>query len=65
MSGPVSLDCGCESPGPWSQMACVQIQLPPLIGCVTLGKLINLSVPQFPGLLKKGDSNSDHLAGLL
>lgn len=55
---------GYESPEPWSQMACIQIQLPPLIGCVTLGKLNNLSVPQFPYLLRKGDSNSEHLIGL-
>ena len=37
---------GCEGPEPWSQTACIQIQLPPLTACVTLGKLNNLSVPQ-------------------
>lgn len=35
---------GCEGPEPWSQTACIQIQLPPLTACVTLGKLNNLSV---------------------
>ena len=55
---------GCEGPEPWSQTACIQIQLPPLTACVTLGKLNNLSVPQFPYLLRKGDSNSEGLIGL-
>ena len=34
----------------WSQTAWTQIYAPPSIRCVTLGKLPNISVPQFPHL---------------
>ena len=34
----------------WSQTARVQILASSLLGCVTLGKLLNLSEPQFPPL---------------
>lgn len=40
----------------------VQIQALPFPGCVTLGKLINLPVPQF-FYLQNGDSNDSNLKG--
>lgn len=39
--------------GQSGQTACVEIPGLPLPGCVTLGKLCNFSVPQFPHLKKE------------
>ena len=37
----------------------VQVPSLPLVSCVTLGKSLSLSVPQFPSLFKSAHDNND------
>lgn len=44
------------------QIACIYILIPPLINCVSLGKLLHLSMPQFP-YLANGENSGSYFHG--
>lgn len=42
--------CELFWPGPWSVSACTQIPALPPVNCLISGKVLNISMPQFPYL---------------